>query len=183
MAHDFRECLDYSYQCSDEPFWEQVYRQAFHNFKGQIPVYGRCESQWRGVDRLVYLSNDTVLRVDEKKRKKVREDILLEYLSNDQKRTPGWIELDLAIDYLAVAFMPIQKVYLLPWVLLRRAWLKHGEEWIQWGDERQNGFETVSAENPGYRTWSVAVPIKRLYAAIHRSSVIEVKLPNSAGSA
>lgn len=176
MAHDFREQLEYSQQASGESFWDAVYRKAFPGLVGHIAVGGKVQAQYRGVDRLIYLGNDAVLKVDEKKRRRERADILLEHVSVDQPFKPGWIERDLAIDYIAYAFLDSRKVYLLPWPLLRKAWLENGDEWKRKAESRQEGFGVVTAENRGYKTHSVAVPIKRLYAAINRSSIIEVSV-------
>lgn len=174
--HDFRERLEYSDRMSDEPFWDAVYRKAFPNLVNHMQCKGDFDSQRLGVDRLLFLGNNHVLRVDEKKRSEVWPDILLEYLSVDTAGKPGWIELDKAIDYIAYAFMPSRKVYLLPWPLLRRAWLENGERWKQKARDREDGFCIIPAKNPGYTTHSVAVPINTLYCAINRASIIEVHL-------
>lgn len=166
-VHDFHERLDFSLKASDEPFWEAVYRKAFPSMVGHMLCNGNTTGQHRGVDRLVYLANDRVLRIDEKKREKDYSDILLEYLSVDTKGAPGWIEKDLAIDYLAYAFMPSRRVYLFDWLMLRRAWRLFGEQW-------KAKHRLVIARNNGYKTHSVAVPIKTLCVAVARSRIIEV---------
>jgi hypothetical protein len=168
--------LAYSHKASDESFWEAVYREAFPDFVGFLPNLDRNEAQFRGVDRVILRGNDQVLRVDEKKRGRDYGDVLLEYLSVDTAGKAGWIEKDLAIDYLAYAFMPSRKVYLFPWLLLRRAWREHGGEWKRLGDQEREGFKTCKAQNDGYQTHSVAVPLDKLFRAISRASVIEVGL-------
>jgi hypothetical protein len=176
MIHDFHERLRFSEACSDEPFWEAVYREAFPNLVSHMLCSGDTTSQRMGIDRLLMLGSGQELRIDEKKRGREYGDFLLEYLSNDHTGAPGWIEKDLFIDYLAYAFMPSQKVYLLPWQMLRRAWMIHGETWKQRGEDQEPGYRIVSASNPGYRTWSVAVPINVLYRSMNSASVIEVEL-------
>lgn len=167
--HDFNERLKYSELASEEPFWEAVYRKAFANYVNSMPSKGNTESQRRGIDRLVHLSNGRTLQVDEKKRENDWPDILLEYISVDTTGAPGWIEKDLDIDYLAYAFMPSKTVYLFPWLLLKRAWDYYGEQWIE-------EYKRVEARNKGYTTISVAVPIKTLQNAVTTASIICVEV-------
>lgn len=176
MTHDFNEQLDWSQRCGDEPFWDAVYRKAFPNLVNHMAGSGNHDSQRRGVDRILWLSNGQPVYIDEKKRRLVREDICLEYVSVDTRNEPGWIKKPLAIDFLAYAFMPSQTVYLLPWQPLRRAWEENEQTWIQWAKSRHNGFSHVEARNDGYTTQSVAVPIKRLFAAMNRACIIRVEL-------
>jgi len=166
-VHEFRECLEWSEKASDEPFWEAVYRKAFPNMLWCKACSGNTVGQRRGVDRLIYLANDRVLRIDEKKREEVYDDILLEFLSVDTTGAAGWIEKNLAIDYLAYAFMPDKRVYLFDWLMLRRVWVNFGEGW-----KRQ--YPIIKAQNNGYQTHSVAVPIETLRSKVSLATVIQL---------
>lgn len=165
--HDFVERLAYSERASHEPFWDAVYRKAFHNMVNHMPCPGDAASQRMGIDRLVFLANGKTVAIDEKKREGVYGDIYLEYISVDTNNTPGWIEKDLAIDYLAYAFMPIQRVYLFPWDVLRRAWLRFGNRW-------KAVYACRSAQNNGYKTWGVCVPISVVQSAVRTAAIIDV---------
>lgn len=166
-VHDFRERLAWSEQASAEPFWNAVYRKAFPNLVNHMQASGDTVSQRLGIDRVIILANGKTLYIDEKKRSREYGDILLEYLSNDTTGAPGWIEKDLAIDYLAYAFMQSQRCYLFPWPMLRRAWFAYCKQW-------QEQYEPVIASNRGYRTWSIPVPIMVLRKAVALASVIDV---------
>ena len=166
-VHDFNERLSYSEKASEEPFWIAVYQKAFPNMVNCMPCPGDTESQRMGIDRVILLSNGKVIKIDEKKRSKDRDDILLEYLSNDVTDAPGWIEKDLAIDYLAYAFMQSQRCYLFPWPFLREAWREHGTEW-------KRKYPIPPALNNGYKTLNVAVPTKELYTAVFRAMRIDL---------
>jgi hypothetical protein len=167
-THDFRERLAYSEEASGDEFWEAVYRKAFPDMIAQIPCIGDNQAQRLGIDRFVTLSSGRVLRIDEKKRMKVYPDILLEVVSVDRTNAPGWIEKDLQIDYLAYAFMPTKTVYLFDWLMLRRAWLHKGTEWrAKYGEK--------AAQNDGYRTISVPVPIEELRRAVGTAAVIQLE--------
>ena len=166
-THDFRERLAWSESQSDEPFWDAVYRKAFPNMVFHHASTGDTQSQRQGIDRLIHLTNGRTLYIDEKKREKDYPDICLEYISVDRTGAPGWIEKDLNIDFLAYAFMPAKKCFLFPWLQLRRAWLHFGKEW-------KARYFNPKAQNRGYTTISVAVPIDVVQSAVRPASVIDV---------
>ena len=165
--HSFRDQLAYSEKASAESFWGQVYKKAFPSMVGHMQCSDDTQGQRLGIDRLVHLSSGRTLMIDEKKRSKVYSDILLEYLSNDKTMAPGWIEKDLQIDYLSYAFMPIERVYLFPWHLLRRSWIHKGDYW-------KERYPVVCAKNAGYKTHSVAVPIEVLRKTVSTAAVIDL---------
>lgn len=166
-VHDFKKQLAYSEAASDEPFWEAVYRKAFPNMVNHMVCSGNTHSQRIGIDRLILLASGRVLSIDEKKRREEYNDILLEYISIDTTGAPGWIEKDLAIDYIAYAFMKSQRVYLFDWLALRRAWTHYKGAWL-------TKYQKVSAQNNGYKTWSLAVPIETIRTATSLAMVIEL---------
>lgn len=165
-VHDFKEQLDYSLQTDHEPFWEAVYRKAFPTMIGMSTITDMGLQRF-GIDRIIKCP-DRLVFVDEKKREETWSDILLEYISVDTTGAPGWVEKDLLIDYITYAFMSTKTVYLLPWVLLKRAWIDNKEDW-------KRRFKIVSAKNSNYTTHSVAVPISVLIAEINEVLVIKVK--------
>jgi len=168
MIHDFHERLEWSEAASDDPFWRAIYQKAFPGMVSMALCSGNTVSQRMGIDRVVVLSSGKVLRIDEKKRSTVYNDILLEYISVDTTGAPGWIEKDLMINYLAYAFMPIRRAYLFPWDMLRRAWLHYGDAW------KRAYAPPVKAQNAGYKTWSIAVPTEVLRKAVSLATVIQL---------
>lgn len=172
ITHDFKQQLAWSEAGGDESFWVAAYRSAFPNFVNCMQTTGDTAAQRMGIDRVIALSNGVNLRIDEKKRRKDYGDILLEYISVDTTGALGWIEKDLQIDYLAYAFMESHRVYLLPWLLLRKAWIKNGTAWIEAGRQHKAGFRLVEADNRRYKTLSVAVPTNVLFNAISKAALI-----------
>lgn len=167
-VHQFRERLEWSEAQRDEPFWDVVYRKAFPNLVNHMPTPGDVASQRMGIDRVVFLANSRTIHIDEKKRGKEYGDILLEYVSVDTTGAPGWIEKDLAIDFLAYAFIPSGRCYLFSWPLLRLAWQNNKERW-------KTIYRPVIARNNGYKTFSLPVPIPELQRSIARALLIEVQ--------
>ena len=92
-------------------------------------------------------------------------DILLEYWSDYERRIPGWVAKDLACDFIAYAFVPSQTCYLLPTLILRRAWQMNGQQWV-------STYKRVEANNRTYTTVSVPVPIKTLMGALSNAMTV-----------
>lgn len=168
QPHSFNRSLEWSEQASHEPFWDAVYRKAFSNLVSHMPTPGDFQSQRMGIDRSILLANGKTLYVDEKKRSREYGDILLEYISVDTTNTPGWIEKDLAIDYLAYAFMQSQRCYLFSWPLLRRAWQMNRDAWF-------SRYEPIIAQNKGYHTHCLPIPIPTLQRAVAVALVIDLQ--------
>ena len=167
LVHNFLKDLAWSEKAGDEPFWNAIYHKAFPNMVSAMSCPGDFASQRMGIDRVILLSNGETIKIDEKKRREDRGDILLEYISNDVTDAPGWIEKDLAIQYLAYAFIPSRRCYLFDWPMLRRAWLKFKDGWISRGP-------FIAAQNNGYKTISTAVPTKELLSAVSSARIIQL---------
>lgn len=166
-THDFQERLEFSNNAGHEGFWDAIYRKAFPDMIFHKLCEGKTQGQYLGIDRVIYLSSGKTLYIEEKKRSQVYPDILLEYISNDSTNTPGWIEKKLIIDYLAYAFLPSKICYLFDWPILRRAWMCFKNEW-------KSQYPLVVAQNPGYKTLSIPVPIEILSRAISDSRIIQL---------
>lgn len=173
-VHKFDDCLRRSESAKHMDFWEKTYRKAFPDMVALQDNARDNDAQRGGVDRLVILRSTQILRIQEKARERDYGDILLEYLSNDQSSTPGWMNKDLMIDYLAYGFVPSRRCYLFPWPLLRRAWLHHRDIWIRNALHGVDGFKHVEAKNPNYKTLSVAISTTLLLKTVSRASVIQL---------
>jgi hypothetical protein len=165
--NEFYTDLAYSNLASEELFWEQVYRKFFSGFQKMQLTADDMKMQKVGIDRIVYLTSGQRVKIDEKKRRKAYNDFLLEYISVDTTNAPGWIEKELAIDFLAYAFMPTKTVYMLEWHSLRRAWKSNGRIWY-------DTYGSRCAENKNYNTYSVPVPIDVVLSAISNYSIVRL---------
>jgi len=157
---DFEKDLKYSHECEDNPCWREVYRRAFPTMVKMVNHREIGPHQFAGIDRSIILNNSKQVLVDEKARR-IHDtgDILLEYVSNDTTGTLGWIEKKLLCDYIAYAFIPSKRAYLLPVVQAQAAWKKSRDKWLE-------RYGTLSASNNGYNTLNCPVPINVLYPAI-----------------
>lgn len=165
VVHNFQASLALSHEYEDAPWWEVVYRQAFPGFASMLSVRGDGWWQRCGIDRVVTLENSRQVLIDEKVRTQDYPDILLEVWSNEAQGTPGWVEKAQACDYIAYAFVPSQRCFLLPFLPLRRAWRKNRSHWIA-------TYREVRATNDGYVTVSVAIPIPVLMNAVRNALVV-----------
>jgi hypothetical protein len=144
-----------------------MYRRAFPKLVSAVPVRNDGWAQRGGIDRVLTLECGRTYTVDEKVRMEEWPDILLERWSDEARRTPGWVQKPLACDFIAYAFAPSGICYLLPVAPLQRAWRQHGKEWI-----RQYG--TRRAQNVGYVSASVPVPIDALMRAMAEAMIVRL---------
>lgn len=185
-VHDFHERNAYSLGAALLPFWAEVYERAFPGMRALVVNDRSNAAQHGGIDHVITLASAKVIRIDTKNRERSDTgDVLLEYISNDRAETPGWMDQDLLIDYMAYAFVPDRRAYLFDWEMLRRTWLAFRDDWIAKGERREDGFSTVRAlnENRGgqrHMTWSVAVPTPRLLKAVSNARIIDLDVPDGA---
>jgi hypothetical protein len=165
--HDFRTSLALSNSYSEAPWWMDIYRRAFPTLVSAVSVRDDGWAQRGGIDRVLTLACGRTYTVDEKVRAHNWPDILLELWSDEGRRSPGWVQKPLACDFIAYAFAPARKCYLLPVAPLQRAWRQRGRHWA-------DAYGYRRARNPGYVTASVPVPIGELMQEIARAMVVQV---------
>ncbi len=174
-VHDFQESLEKGGNIIHRPFFTAVYEKAFYNYDHcHVTRSGDTIAQKKGCDVIIYLTNDRVYRIDEKLRYEFWNDILLEYMSSDRTKSPGWIEKDLGIDYLNYAFVYQKQSYLFPWQQLKIAWDENKTKWMALAESKQDGFRIVPAQNDTYTTLSCAVPTDLLINTVKDAMVISL---------
>lgn len=172
-VHQFSQSLALSKLQENAAWWPLVYNSAFPGHLSAVSVRDDGWAQRGGIDRVITLKSGKVVTVDEKVRSKSYGDIALERWSDKARKTPGWMQKDLACDYIAYAFVPDQRCYLLSFLSLRSAWIKNGRDWITRAEANADGFRVVTAKNTSYVTESIAVPIPKLLTALQQTQVIE----------
>lgn len=172
-VHDFKDSLARSQSYSNASWWIDTYRKAFPTLCSCVEVRNDGWAQRAGIDRVLTLGCGKVVKVDEKVRETDYGDILLEYWSNFERRVHGWVNKPLDCDFIAYAIVPTETCYLLPTLLLQKAWRENGRDWCELGIKHAEGFRKVVAKNEGYETHSVAVPVDRLMSGI--TGAISVK--------
>lgn len=165
-VHDFATSLALSESHANAPWWLDIYRRAFPNLVSAVSVRNDGWAQRGGIDRVLTLACGRTYTVDEKVRSNDWPDILLEQWSDEARRSPGWVQKPLACDFIAYAFAPSRKCYLLPVAPLQRAWRQRGRQWVERFGQRR-------ARNPGYVSASVPVPIETLMPAMAEAMLIK----------
>jgi hypothetical protein len=174
VNHNFATSLAISESYSDAPWWMDIYRRAFPGLVSAVLVRNDGWAQRGGIDRLLILSCGRTYSVDEKVRAADWPDILLEQWSDEARRVPGWVQKPLACDFIAYAFAPSRRCYLLPVAPLQRAWRQRGRQWI-------NQYGIRRAFNHGYVSANVPVPCNVLLNAIGAAMIVENKGPTRTG--
>lgn len=167
---NFEDDLAFSHAQADAPWWHEVYRKAFPNMATLVDVRPDGWAQRGGIDRQIVLTDGTVIKVDEKVRREAYDDFALEYWSDVDRQTPGWICKDLTCDFIAYAFVPTQTCYLLPFQLLRRCFRENWPEWKLKYKPRTSHNET---EGRKWTTKFIPVPIPVVLDAIRDCMVIK----------
>ena len=163
--HDFADSLAWSHAQEDAPWWESVYRSAFPGVAAIVSTRKDGWAQRAGIDRIITLASGKVIKVDEKCRRKDYPDFALERWSDEAKAIPGWVQKPLDCDFIAYAFVQSGLCYLLPTLLLQRAWRQFGRDWIR-------DYPEVRAQNKYYVTVSIAVPRDVLLDAIRECIIV-----------
>jgi hypothetical protein len=136
-----------------------LYRRAFPNYESSYIIRDDGYAQRGGVDRKINLRSSRSVFIEEKFRDADYGDVLLERWSDRARRVPGWIQKNLLADYVAYVVIPRRTMLLLPYLDLRRAWVRNGKQWI-------DRYPPKCANNPGYKTEYVCIPEAVLLRAI-----------------
>lgn len=180
--NDFKKDLEWSLDERDNEIFDNFYFKAFPNLE-RIEIANDIKDQKDGIDKFLILKNGKRICVDEKKRRKDYKDILIEEYSvvskNGGDKKVGWIGKHKKTDYIVYAIMPIKKVYLLPFLLLQKAWLINYNNW-------KDKYRVPPADNGTYWTTNLAIPTKVLLDAIYTEMETEFQdkpepFPNIAG--
>lgn len=165
VVHSFADQLEYSARLSDEPSWVAFYQRLWPEMVASVRVDVGGDAQRDGIDRIVHLASGRQFAIDEKKRTKYYRDIALEewsvfYSEGDQRNKIGWaLDARKRCDFIAYAIVPAQKCYLLPFELLRQAFMARRSDWVR-------RFRIPPTPNAGYITLNVAVPPGELKTAL-----------------
>jgi len=162
--NDFDIDLKYSLEARENELFDTFYYRVFSNLR-DIELVMDKERQRKGIDKILYFNNGKQVSIDEKKRRKDYGDILLELWSVWEEKKKGWL-LTAQCDYIVYAVMPSKKVYLLPTLLLGKAWEKNKGTWVEKAKDKNNGFYIVKALNKRYSTISIAIPTEILLSSI-----------------
>jgi hypothetical protein len=166
QAHRFVDSKQKAADYAQLPWIESLYRRAFHNYESSYVIRSDGWAQRGGMDRKINLTSGRSVFIEEKFRDADYWDFFLETWSDKQRKKPGWMQQDLLADFVAYVFIPSRKMYLLPYLDLRRAWLTHGRLWLKKCPRQR-------VPNPGYVTEGIVVPIRTVLSALRDGMFFE----------
>lgn len=182
-VHDFGISVEKGSDTKNDPFFDEMYRRTFPT----LDTIARTQSsaskvQKSGCDVVIILSSGREIRLDEKRRFGTFTDIALEYkhVYSGGGSADGWIEKDLAIEYLAYGIIRLKQGYIIPWIDLQKVWRKNKAEWIRNGINKEQGFFNAEAKNDGYISHSCCVPADVLMREIAGIYAVDLNHPGSA---
>jgi len=159
--------LEYSLKEGEDELLNNFYFRLFPQLK-EIQIVQQIDLQKQGIDKILIFQNGKEIWIDEKKRRIAYPDILLEEYSNFDKKIWGWLGRTKKTDYIVYAVMPSKKVYLLPFLLLQKVWLKNYQNWL-------NQYGRLFAQNKDYRTSNIPVPTQILLEAIKKEMSVSLE--------
>ena len=179
--HDFKERLALANANTRLEQLQVFYRSVFPGVESVTKI-ADVEKQRQGIDTVVTLCNGKKIYFDEKYREEDYGDILLEeysvwrgypFIGNRefgprdsvppmlaQHLVPGWLVGEKMTDYIIYIVGPSGVVYLLPFLLLQRAWRLNYFNWLA-------KYGRVASRNKGYHTTNIPVPVSVLFDSLY----------------
>lgn len=114
--------------------------------------------QRAGVDAIVSRGR-VPIQVEEKVRDRDYGDVLVELVSNDATNAPGWAVKGAASNLLLYAIRSTGRGWVFPMQAVQRATRMHADDW-------RRRFGVKVAQNPGYRSINVPVPLAEFTRAV-----------------
>ncbi len=156
-VNEFKADLQYSLDQQECELLDVFYQREFPGIC-RIELIRDMDRQRRGIDKILHFNSGYQITLDEKKRRKDYGDILLETWSQQENEKRGWL-YSAQCDYIVYAIMPTYTVYLLPVLLLKKAWHNNKDCWLDL-------YQEVQSHNKDYTTINIAIPIEVLMKAI-----------------
>lgn len=163
-TNNFNLDLRYSLENRDTEGLDKFYFKVFPNLE-KIENVEDLGLQKKGIDKILHFKNEKKILIDEKKRRKDYGDILLEEYSDYDNKKVGWLGRTKHTDYIVYVIMESMTIYLLPFLLLQKAWISNYKNWSE-------KYERKFAQNNGYRTSNIPVPAEELLTAIKNEMVL-----------
>jgi len=141
--------LIYANDLADSEKLDQLYRRTFRGVN-HIECITDRNIQRLGIDKKIIFNDGSVVKIEEKKRRTDYGDCFIETWSVFENGKRGWVYTTQA-DFIAYYVVPLNIVFFIPVLPLRKSWKIYGEEWMKKYGEK-------SAPNTRYTTKGVAVP-------------------------
>lgn len=118
--------------------------------------------QKEGLDKILHLSSNEKVGIEEKFRKKDYGDFLLEIWSSLEDKILGWCAKEIMADIVGYWIVPACTLYIFESKKLVQCLVDYRSDWEKFALSQQQGFRIADAKNPNYTTRSICVPHKIL---------------------
>ena len=159
--NNFKMDLEYSLEISRNESFDKFYHDIWKDQISTIEYMNfetHKEEQLKGIDKRIILKNGKFVTVDEKCRRKDYGDFFIELISNTKSKKLGWLYYS-TCDYIMYFIEPTRKAYLLPFELLKMAWIENKMIW-------QKNYKLKECINGSYSSKGICIPTKILLPAI-----------------
>lgn len=172
IKNDFHNDLDFSLDASNEQFIDCAYKHLFPHII-EIQKVNDLKLQKQGIDKILITDSGKTILIDEKIRRRWYGDILLEEYSDFDNKIVGWLNKTKYTDYIAYIVIPAKVLYLLPFLLLQKVWLKNYHRWLE-------EYGRKFAINKTWKTSNIPIPINILLNEIKDSmkNTLDIDNPN-----
>lgn len=164
---DFNKDLEFS---KDNNFIN-IYKMCFGE-DIEVEYLNDYHYQKQGIDCKIIFPDGQELFIEEKKRRKYYNDILLEIWSNVEDKKPGWVKYSQA-DYLCIMFADTKIFLMLDMYLIKLAWKKYDYIWLV--KYKPILVKNRSYSGSEYTTENRAIPKEELLEAMKECSLEPVK--------
>lgn len=167
---DFHGDLERSKSPELQAIANAAIREYFFGLDIKIEFVEDVSEQKKGIDKLVYLSNGRVVKLEEKLRDSNYEDVLIEAWStffdwNDKRNRDGWIRKTNQEAELLLYVFPNGDWLIVPFALLQTTWKRHSAAWHS--DER---IGKKVARDGTKKSMNAAIPFDILIGALKKTA-------------
>lgn len=172
VARNFVTDLKHSVREGTKEEWLERHKEYFNDKRLYIiSDSDNATSNDRGKDMVVYSpKRGRIYHIEHKEHFNMNynDDLIhLEYLNrySNGKDKPGWIEdNDKETEVLSYYKHSTDTVYYFDWIMLRKVWDKHKEEWLK--EYRVSKTKNIGFGGTTYHTYCLGVPASVIYEAI-----------------
>lgn len=153
--HNFAESLLKSKKHSSHRIWNIIYERFFPNYTRKKNYEEDMLMQKSGVDDIIEFQGKPIW-IDRKVRfkrkdKRIFQDIILEFWSDEERMSPGWICKRTKADYFIYLNLMNAHCYCIPTKSVQLGWQKYHNFWKQKYPKR------IRAKNQGWTTVSLGI--------------------------
>ena len=173
-VYEFKKDLATSQAEQAAAGWYKIYELMFRDFNNMAEVKDRA-LQAKQVDRILLLDNGAELRIEEKVDKYDNQRIALEMWADTEHSRAGWLSKPSLAHWIAYKKVALGECLFLPPNALKNAYMANKEKWGEKANLEIEDFKVGRAQNKGYSSINLLVPIKELLKTVKEARLIKYK--------